>query len=73
MGVLSGAEKHATCFDQGFKYFCEIFSLKLTTVFFFTAFKARFGGGYFAIVLCNNIFTCRYVDSQEKREIMRSH
>jgi len=34
MGVLSGAEKPVNCFDQGFKYFCEIFSLTLTTVYF---------------------------------------
>jgi len=34
VGVLSGAQKHVTCFDQGFKCFCGILSLRLTTVCF---------------------------------------
>ena len=34
MTVLSGAQKHVSCYDQGFRRFCETFSLTLTTVCF---------------------------------------
>jgi len=34
MEVLNGVRKQVNCFDQGFKCFCEIFSLRLSTIYF---------------------------------------
>jgi len=41
--MFRGAQKHVICFDQGFKCFCEIFSLRLTTA----CFEATLDGWYF--------------------------
>jgi len=56
--MLSGSQKHLNCFDQEFKNVFEIFSLKLTT-FFFTKFKAKFGGWYFTKFMYSLLYVFR--------------
>jgi len=44
MKMLSGAQKHVNCFDQGIKCFCEIFLSWDGQPFVFSEFKSWFDG-----------------------------